>query len=119
MARPVKLRKVCCLPRSTFFGPLNSSLNDESIIMTIDEYETIRLIDYEGVDQEECAIAMNVARTTVQRIYNEARKKIAVSLMESKPLSIKGGRFMLYNEKERGKNCTRCGTDRCCTPRRR
>lgn len=115
MSRPVKLRRVCCLPTNRFFGPLNSSIGDNNIIMTVDEYETIRLIDYEGATQEECAAAMNVARTTVQRIYNEARTKIATSIIESKPLFIKGGMYKLYNDNERGKNCSRCGTNRCCS----
>ncbi|OFI06323.1 hypothetical protein CLOACE_10960 [Clostridium acetireducens DSM 10703] len=49
MARPVKWRKVCCLPESNKFGPLDSSADAENHVnMTVDEYETIRLIDLEG-----------------------------------------------------------------------
>ncbi|MDF2522024.1 MAG: putative DNA-binding protein, partial [Clostridia bacterium] len=82
MPRPRKWRKVCCLPENNQFGPLNAVVNQEHFItMTIDEYETIRLIDLEGFTQEECAKQMNVARTTVQGIYNDARKKLAESLV--------------------------------------
>ena len=63
--------------------------------MTVDEYETIRLIDFEGLTQEECAGQMNIARTTVQRIYTVARKKIADSLINSKMLKIEGGDYRL------------------------
>ncbi len=67
----------------------------EFINMGVDEYETIRLIDLEGLTQEECAGQMNVARTTVQGIYNEARKKLADSLVNGKVLFIGGGEYRL------------------------
>ncbi|HHU76281.1 MAG TPA: DUF134 domain-containing protein [Firmicutes bacterium] len=96
MSRPRKLRKVCSLPESNKFGPLNSFQKQKRLVtMTIDEYETIRLIDLEGLTQEECAGQMNIARTTVQRIYTGARKKIADSLTNSKVLKIEGGDYRL------------------------
>ena len=89
MARPMKWRKVCCLPESNRFGPLDSPADAENHVnMTVDEYETIRLIDLEGFTQEECAAQMNVARSTVQGIYIEARKKLAEALVNGKVLSI-------------------------------
>ena len=96
MARPTKWRKVCCLPESNKFGPLDASPDSKSAVnMTVDEYETIRLIDLEGFTQEECANQMNVARTTVQGIYTEARKKLAESLVDGKVLLIEGGEYRL------------------------
>lgn len=96
MPRPIKWRKVCCLPDSDRFGPLDVPANeDDHVNMTIDEYETIRLIDLEGLMQEECASQMNVARTTVQGIYCEARKKVAESLINGKMLLIDGGEYRL------------------------
>ena len=96
MARPQKRRKVCCLPESTRFGPLDCQANTGSTVkMTVDEYETIRLIDHEGLTQEECSAQMSVARTTVQGIYSEARKKIAHALVNSDILLIEGGEYRL------------------------
>ncbi|NMA69391.1 MAG: DUF134 domain-containing protein [Desulfitobacterium sp.] len=96
MARPVKWRKVCCLPENSKFGPLDTDPNSERYVnMTVDEYETIRLIDLEGFTQEDCAKKMNVARTTVQGIYNNARKKLAKSLVNGKVLLIEGGQYRL------------------------
>ncbi|MEG6523608.1 DUF134 domain-containing protein [Desulfotomaculum sp. 1211_IL3151] len=96
MPRPRKWRKVCSLPGSTRFGPLNTPIDHEHyVIMTVDEYETIRLIDLEGFTQEECSKQMNIARTTVQGIYNDARKKIAESLVKGKILRIEGGDYKL------------------------
>lgn len=109
MSRPIKWRKVCCLPESNSFGPLNSTQNENNIIiMSIDEYETIRLIDLQGFMQEECAEQMKVARTTVQRIYNDARKKIAESLVNGKILRIEGGEYRLCNKLEESCRCGGC-----------
>jgi uncharacterized protein len=114
MPRPRKWRKVCCLPESDRFGPLNTHINEEHFVtMSIDEYETIRLIDLEGFTQVECANQMNIARTTVQGIYNDARRKLAESLVNGKVLRIEGGDYKLCDgvEKTCGRGCARhrCG----------
>lgn len=104
MPRPMKWRKVCCLPESNKFGPLGASIEEENFIkMTVDEYETIRLIDLENLTQEECAGQMNIARTTVQGIYNAARKKLAQSLVKGRVLFIEGGEYRLCDG--RGNGC--------------
>lgn len=109
MPRPRKFRRVCCLPEVDIYGPINAKIkNEEFIIMTVDEYEVIRLIDLEGFNQEECARQMNVARTTVQGIYIEARRKLAESLVNGKVLRIEGGNYELcssFQKPCRGKGC--------------
>jgi len=108
MPRPRKFRKVCCMPQSTLFGPINTPYSESDIIvMSVEEYETIRLIDFEGMMQEECAESMNVARTTVQRIYNDARKKLAEYLVCGKVLRIQGGDFQICGENH-GQHCSHC-----------
>ncbi len=106
MARPKKWRKVCNLPLSSVYGPLNGDIED-TVVMTVDEYETIRLIDLERLKQEECAIRMNIARTTVQGIYNSARIKLADSLINCKKLKIEGGEYRLCDENDY------CGMNGC------
>ena len=109
MPRPIKWRKVCCLPRSNMFGSLNiKNTENENIVMTVEEYETIRLIDLEEFTQEGCAEQMNIARTTVQRIYNDARKKIAESLVNGKVLRIDGGNYILCDGHENSCMCGGC-----------
>ncbi len=109
MARPRKWRKVCCLPESGRYGPLDMQTEQgHFVIMTVDEYETIRLIDLEGFTQEECAKQMNIARTTAQGIYCDARKKIAESLVNGKVLRIEGGDYLLCDGLEESCNCGGC-----------
>jgi uncharacterized protein len=109
MPRPMKWRKVCCLPQCSQFGPLNQSHGQDTVVsMTVDEYETIRLIDLEGFTQEECAKQMNIARTTVQAIYNEARTKLADSLVHGKALTIQGGEYRLCDGLEKTCGCGGC-----------
>ena len=113
MPRPRKWRRVCALPVNSRFGPLNAGAeNAACVIMSVDEYETIRLIDLERLKQEECAEKMNIARTTVQGIYDEARRKIAEALVNSKTLVIEGGDYMLcggVGEGCGGRGCRRKG----------
>jgi predicted DNA-binding protein (UPF0251 family) len=114
MPRPRKWRKVCCLPQSNLFGPLNSPVDqDDLVLMSVDEYETIRLIDLQGFTQEECAEQMHIARTTVQRIYNDARKKLAESLVNGKVLHIEGGDYELCKGLEKTCRCGGCYRHRC------
>ncbi|MFZ5352344.1 MAG: DUF134 domain-containing protein [Bacillota bacterium] len=111
MPRPKKWRKVCCLPENNQFGPLDALVNkEEHINMTVDEYEAIRLIDLEGFTQEECASQMNIARTTVQGIYEEARRKLAEFLVYGKVLRIEEGEYQLCGG--HGKACGRGGCHR-------
>lgn len=96
MPRPIKCRKVCHFPDILEFRPSNKNGGrgeedeKEVILLTVDEYETIRLIDKEGYSQEQCAGFMQIARTTVQRIYEIARKKVADAIIDGHPLRIEG-----------------------------
>lgn len=108
MSRPKKCRKVCCMPLVDKFVPFGNKSRSKSVIMTVDEYETIRLIDKEGFSQEECSKYMNVARTTIQNVYNSARKKIAEAIVLGIPLYINGGDYTLCNKKEYHSLCGKC-----------
>ncbi len=95
MSRPTKQRMVCQIPKELEFTPSKQGEAGEPVVLTVDEYETIRLIDKEGLSQEECSKRMGVARTTAQKIYESARKKLADSLVCGLPLKIEGGAFCL------------------------
>jgi len=109
MPRKVKCRKVCHYPQTLEFLPQNNNAQEqEPIVLTVDEYEAIRLIDRRGMSQEQCAAFMQIARTTVQRIYETARKKLADFVVEGRPLRIEGGDFRLCNGSSTGCGCVDC-----------
>lgn len=108
MPRPRKCRRVCCLPNNGSFGPIGEHHAAQTVVMSVDEYETIRLIDQMGFTQEECAAQMNVARTTVQGIYNDARQKLADVLVNAKALVIQGGDYVLCDGAEENCGCGGC-----------
>lgn len=99
MPRPIKKKRVCEAPKRKLFGSLDGSKPSEKrIIMLVEEYETIRLVDYEGFTQAQCGEQMAVARTTVQSLYDKARKKLARSLIENKVVKIEGGYYRFCSE---------------------
>lgn len=114
MPRPKKCRKVCQLPRTQVFRPDESRQTQEWVTLNVDEYEAIRLIDLEGFSQEACSNYMQVARTTVQAIYTSARKKLAVMLVEGRPLRIDGGDYQLCDGREEFCGCGGCRRHRRC-----
>ena len=113
MPRPSKCRKVCCLPDYLEFAPVGGGSDQPFIGLTIDEFETVRLIDKEGLSQEECSQRMEVARTTVQQIYTPARKKISVALVEGRALKIGGGNYQLCEGNKRYCGCGGCRRHKC------
>lgn len=108
MPRPCKRRRICEVPPCGHFGPKGvQEGGGQAVIMTLDEFECIRLIDLEGMTQEQCAEQMNVARTTAQAIYGSARIKLAECLVMGKELMIQGGDYVLCD-----------GSAKCCRCRR-
>jgi len=105
--RPRKYRTICHYPQSLSFAPVEGASEKSPVILTVDEYETLRLIDREGLSQEECGLRMRIARTTVQLIYASARRKLAEMLVDGRPLQIAGGDFRLCDGGED------CGQKQC------
>ncbi len=111
MPRPPRCRFIDRYPEYWLFRPDGTDRGDV-LVMTLDEYETIRLIDKCGLTQEQSAARMGVARTTVTAIYDSARKKLADSLVEGRPLQIAGGHYRLNKQgtehvKTKGENVMR------------
>lgn len=109
MSRPFKKRRICCKPLCMTFRPEGTSDEMGCIVLLLDEYETIRLIDFEGLSQDQCAQQMQVARSTVQNIYDGARKKLAMAIVLGLPLHIEGGNVTMCDGNSAGFGCRRCG----------
>ncbi len=104
MARPSKMRTICRMPKCCYFTAKGNPVN--GINLTVEEFEVIRLIDYVGLNQEQCAGQMDVSRATVQSLYTQARKKMARFLVEGAYLEISGGSFKVCRK---GNECPGCG----------
>jgi uncharacterized protein len=67
------------------------------IILRLEEYEAIRLLDYQNLTQEEAAVHMDVSRPTLTRIYEEARNKVATAFVEGRDILFRGGDIYFEN----------------------
>lgn len=109
MPRPHKCRKICSNPDVVYFKPAGMRMHDlEEVVITLDEFEAIRLADYEGLYQEKAAEQMNVSRQTFGNIINSAHKKIADFIINAKALQISGGMIEISPEMERYFLCRNC-----------
>ena len=96
MARPQKCRCICSMPRTTEFGPRGRGDHPrQTVVLGVDEYEVIRLLDYLHLTQAQCAERMNIARTTVTRMCDIAHEKVADAIVNGKQLVISGGEVMI------------------------
>ncbi len=107
MSRPQKERRVKEPPKIQGMKPIGvpGKLLDK-VILSIDEYEALRLADYEGMAHQNAADRMEVSRPTFTRLIEKARKKMAESIIEVKDLIIEGG---TYSFKQILVRCINCG----------
>ncbi|WP_434654386.1 DUF134 domain-containing protein [Thermoanaerobacterium thermosaccharolyticum] len=99
MPRPQKCRWVKGEPNVNYFKPVGipmHSLNE--VVLTVEEFEAIRLKDLEGLEQEECAEKMKVSRPTFFRIIISAREKVADALVNGKAIKVEGGNYKVYGD---------------------
>ena len=101
MARPKCCRRVKGLPMSTYFKPRGIPLTQlEEIVLTLDEFEAIRLADLKGLYHEDAAKKMGISRQTFGRIISLARNKVAEALVQGKALKIQGGDFKMIAQRK-------------------
>lgn len=104
MPKPSRCRRVCAEPAFKSFRP-SCDKNAEPVTLFVDEYEAIRLIDFEKQTHEQCAQQMQISRTTATEIYEKARFKLADAIVNGKPLLITGGNYEVCHGSN--SNCSR------------
>ena len=91
--------RVCDAPQVDTFCPQGHE-EAAPILLTLDEYEVIRLVDLEQRTHQQCAAQMDISRSTVQEIYESARRKIAACLVYGRKLVITGGSYRICGGQE-------------------
>lgn len=92
--RPKRNRRIQRAPFSRRFQP--GGIKEEAaheVFLLFEEFESVRLADYKHLTQAQAAKVMGVSRPTFTRIYEEARRKIAMALAESRSIVIEGGNY--------------------------
>lgn len=132
MPRPIKWRTVEFVPDNKYFAPCPkgncaSRSEAEEIQVKIEELEAMRLKDIEGLNQEECAVRMQVSRQTFQNIIDVARKKVVTALVEDRAIYVGGGYYTrnpckleclecgketLVSFEEEVRQCSHCGSEK-------
>lgn len=120
-----KLRRIGKPPAMQGYKPFGIPMRQlEQVVLLFEEYEAIRLADYENLTQEEAAKKMDISRPTFTRLYDKARKNIAKAFVEGKAIIIQGGTFVTDDYWYRcpkchetmvtmkpTKNCKKCDSD--------
>jgi uncharacterized protein len=106
MPRPQRNRTLSTPPKMIGFKPYGlKKCKSESIVLNYDEFEGLKYINYDNLQQEEAAAKMGISRPTFTRLHNSALKKIAIAFVEGKSIEIDGGNVEFDKEWLR---CTKC-----------
>jgi len=108
MPRPRLRRRVRFWSGITHFKPAGVRLAElQEVVLTMGEFEAIRLCDLEEVSQKEAAQKMKVSQPTLQRTLSSARKKIADALANGKSIRIEGGEYKMVAPRGQGRGLRR------------
>jgi uncharacterized protein len=100
MTKPKKNRNVLQPPLASYFKPQGLPLSQlEKIELTLDEYEAIRLADYENMNHQDASLEMNISRPTFTRVLENAHQKIASAIVEGKAIAIISGHCVVKNKR--------------------
>jgi predicted DNA-binding protein (UPF0251 family) len=93
-------------PHFKGYRPIGLPEEDHPVVLNYEEYEAIRLSDFELHNQVEAALFMGISRSTYTRIYESARRKVAEAFVKGLPIVFEGGKVYFDSE---WYSCNRCG----------
>lgn len=93
--RPAKYRIIRTNPKISQFSPRGRPGRPDEAQLKMEEFEALRLTDFEGIEQKQAAQSMRISQQTFSRILNSARKTTAEALVKGKILKIQGGRYVI------------------------
>jgi predicted DNA-binding protein (UPF0251 family) len=106
MRGPYRRRRIHLPPQFLRFKPTDAPRRSVGVIeLSVDEFEAVRLADYEGQEHLEASEKMGISRSTFTRVVDKARCKIAKALIEGKELVIEGGHVQFVNALYRCRDC--------------
>ena len=98
MPRPIRCRRIQHRPSATYFKPAGIRIvNLKEVMLNVDEYEAVRLVDLEEIEQVKAAVSMKISQPTFSRLLKSGRNKIADALVNGKAIKIQGGNFKMVN----------------------
>jgi len=106
MPRPKRIRKVNNPPHFKGFIPIGLPEEKPPVVLNFEEYESIRLSDFDLLGQVEASKVMEVSRPTFARIYESARRKVAKAFVEGSPIRFEGGKVYFNSD---WYSCDHCG----------
>jgi len=106
MPKPKKERFVRVPPPVVLFRPIGiPSSQLKYVVLHLDEYEALRLVDHDGMDQTQAAAQLGISRPTCARILEGAHRKIADAIVNGCAITIEGGNYRFFRNRFRCLNC--------------
>jgi predicted DNA-binding protein (UPF0251 family) len=103
MPRPRIRRRIRVMPEVTYFKPAGVPMADlGEVILSVDEYEAVRLVDFKGVGQDKAGKKMKISQPTLSRLLKSARKKLSNAIINGKAIRIQGGSYQMVQPRGRG-----------------
>jgi uncharacterized protein len=96
MPRPRRLRRIFFQPGVTYFKPRGIPMRHlDEVVLSFDELEAIRLIDFQELDQKQVAKKMDISQSTLSRLLKQGRKRLSDAIINGKAIKIQGGDFKI------------------------